>query len=188
MNMSQNKINNTINGFNNTIIQYQNDSTHTPSNQNHSDKYSAKDYCSRKKTFGIAVRFLLSALGVVADIITITQVCIPIIIKSLNYIGENTYYFYLIPLILSSCLAVILAALTKYELLVITRTHQSGIYRNIYSSGYTYKLYPNKCPICGARIVIRNSNGTITFKCTRSKNHSKEVDITELDNLPLKQE
>lgn len=141
----------------------------------------------KKKTFGIGARTLFSILGAIADLITIIQICIPLFIKSLKYINDNTYIFYLILLFISSSFAAMLTALLKHEFFVITNTNQRGIYRNIYSSDFTYKLYPNKCPVCGGKIVIRNSEGTITFKCTRSNNHSKEIDITELDNLPLKQ-
>lgn len=187
MNISQREIKTTINGSNNTVIQYQNDTSPIQSNTNYSDEYSVEDYCTRKKTFGIGARTLFSVLGVIADIITIVQVCIPLFIKSLSYINDNTYSLYLILLFLSSCIAVILTALLKHEFFVVTNTHQNGIYKNIYSSDSTYKLCPNKCPVCGGKIVIRNSSGTITFKCTHSNNHSKQIDITELDNLPLEQ-
>lgn len=181
--MNQNQINTNVNGYNNTIIQFQSESTIQRPNL-YSDKHTIQDYCTRKKTFGTPARFLFSLIGIVADILTITQICIPLFLKDIESIGEKNSSFFFI-FLLFSCFSVILLAFIKNEFLTIHYVHRNGIYKKIYHSDSTYKLQPKRCPICGAKIIINNSNGTITFKCTHSDSHSKKSDISELDNLQL---
>lgn len=177
---------NSIHGSNNTIIQFQsNDSIQNPI-LDYSKQYSAKDYCYRKHTFGSLIRILITIIATIADLLTITQVFFPLLLKSFYFLNTNKQYLYLILSFVFALVAIALTALIKYELVILSNIHTSGICHNIYYSDTTYKLITNRCPICGSRVTIKSSKGTITFHCTKSDNHSKTIDITELNNLPMK--
>lgn len=167
-----------ISGFGNVIIQNQYE---IQKKQQLSEKYSPSDYCSKSKTLGKFFRFLISCIGFLSDFIAIKQLIFPTMTNMFKYIPNNLPY--LIQFLFYSVVIIIVALFSADQIHTLYNIHQKGISSNLYQSDKLYRLKPHHCPICNAKIKIINNSGCITFKCCHSNHHSKQIDITELDDL-----
>lgn len=166
-----------------TVIINQDNSNESPKI---SDQYSPEMYCSRKKSFSMLTNQIALIVSFLADAATLIAF-IPATENILAFMKNLHIDNHLgIFMLIYALLMIVLYTITSNLLSKISNLKRIGIYRSYYFLGDDiYQLIPKECPKCHAKIYIKNSNGCITFCCCRSNSHSKIIDITELDNLPL---
>lgn len=151
-----------------------------------SDDYCLKDYSLRKKDMGMTFQYISLILGLLIDLITFANLLKTSMQPLISLIKKNRIIYDEVKFLILLLLFILITYLLSKQYNKTNSLRKTGIYKSYYYlDKNVYKLIPKKCPKCHAKIQIKNSEGNITFHCPRSNNHSKTIDITELDNLPL---
>lgn len=166
--------------------------TYINNKQTISANYSVEQYAERKKSTNMKIHTFAFIIGLILDIITLFELLRTTLNTLINIVknshlleagSDNLIIKFGFLLLLWGGLSCILV--NYFNKLHNLKKH--GIFKSYYYSDKNiYKLIPKHCPKCKTKLYISSKEGEISFNCPRSKSHTKTIDITELDNLPLK--
>ena len=146
------------------------------------NNYSLSDYCQLSKPSKKLVEKFATIVTFIANIISIVAAFKSFILFFENLLDSELSETYL----LIAFVYISFSAILFWILLVLAKPIFKSIKVGIYNKTYYkdrnyYKILLKRCPICNSRTILSNNQGTITFNCTKSANHSLSADITDLN-------